>query len=223
MRSNRSARPETGTGYDVIPPDRVSGETFSRPSFGRRREIADAEFEVIAEARPASPPGFNDNNRVRLVPIARPVVALPQQTGRIVAGIEGGLRTIPAKGFAGLAVFFCMIAFLAVYFYWPANRPTVMASAGGLVITEVSQSPVDANGFRVVELSGVVQNRSGKPQSIPAVIAELSADNGAVSKAAVSLGDQALGAGKSAHFFMRIPYPGGKQPKVRVSFAPRGV
>jgi hypothetical protein len=225
MHPSRSAQRKAHETLDLIPPDRSfrRGEE-AHQAFGRQTEIVDAEFEIVRAARRANKPVVNDNLSCRRVPaVSVPMASRLPRPADTVAGLERNLKLLPERGFVGLAVFLCVSIFLAVYFYWPANRPTAYARSNGLVITHIHQSPVDANGFRIIELTGVVENRSSTARPVPAVIAELRSDSGAVNKAAVSLGDKALAAGKTATFFLRIPYPGGKHPQVAVSFAPKGV
>jgi hypothetical protein len=227
----QSSRKKTEGQCDFIPPEREGMRgAQARAAMRRDADISDADFEIVRDLRLRPLPVFNDN-RVRPLPIPVPAKtsrpAGSRFTGQVVNGAETGLRLLPGKGFAGLAAFVSISIFLAIYFhgYQARSIPLVEtpASIRGLAITGVQQSPSDSNGLRVMEISGAVENRSAQALALPALVAELRSDSGSTSKAAISLGEKPLMAGQSARFSVRIPYPGGKHPKVTLTFARKGV
>ncbi len=110
---------------------------------------------------------------------------------------------LPQYGLAGLAATFLLTLGIAAYF----NLGAFAAAEGGLIITDIHQSPIDSNGLRVMELSGIVENRSHEALPLPALIAQMKSETGAVNQSAVSLGDGLLAAGETARFKLRIPSP----------------
>jgi hypothetical protein len=230
MTSFRSAQKKALNGFDLIPPDRQARPTTGVHAASRRvLEVSDADYEIVTEPRRATPV-INDNRmpvkagRVELVPAYGAGQSGVILARRAVEGAEGGLRLLPLKGFMGLAAFLSVTIFLAFHFYGPGGSAAQLGSgSGGLAITAVQQSPIDSNGLRIIVLTGSVENHSSRAMALPPVVAQLTSANGVVSRSAISLGDAPLAAGQSTDFSLRIPYPGGKSPKVSVSFASKGV
>lgn len=215
-QSNNSAR----VAYDVIPPERSLQRT------GRKtvalRDVEDAEFEVVSPSPKARAHAtFNDNSRNthqrRAQTTARENFGLgvtPDKSEPVARASR-----LPQYGLAGLGLAFLLTLGIAATF----NLGAFAAADGGLVITGVRQSPIDSNGLRVMELSGAVENRSREAKPLPALIAQMKSDTGAINQSAISLGDGLLPAGETARFKLRIPSPGGKRQEVSISFAPKGV
>ncbi|MCD2175692.1 hypothetical protein [Rhizobium sp. C4] len=216
FHSDSSAR----IAYDVIPPERSLQRTGRRAA--AMRDVEDAEFEVVsASPKARAHATFNDNshNTAR----RRPQTSARENFGMGATPVKSeamasGSR-LPQYGLAGLAVAFLLTLGIAAFF----NLGAFAAADGGLVITELHQSPIDSNGLRVMELSGNVVNRSREAQPLPALIAQMKSDTGAINQSAISLGDGVLAAGETARFRLRIPSPGGKRQEVSISFAPKGV
>ena len=216
FQSDNSAR----VAYDVIPPER-SVQRAGR-SAAAKRDIEDAEFEVVS----ASPKGrahatFNDNSRNTYQRRAQTHARENFGLGAAPVKSEPAARAsrLPQYGLAGLGLAFLLTLGIAATF----NLGAFAAADTGLVITDIHQSPIDSNGLRVMELSGNVENRSREAQPLPALIARMKSDTGAVNQSAISLGDGLLAAGETARFTLRIPSPGGKRQEVSISFAPKGV
>lgn len=232
MTSFHSAQKKAQGGFDLIPPDRQPGPTATLRATGRKAlEISDADYEIVREPHRA-PPVINDNRMRAKTELAELVPAYGSRPSgvvlarRAVDGAETGLRQLPLKGFMGLAAVLFVSIFLALHFYGPGSSAAQLGSgagSGGLAITEVHQSPLDSNGLRIIVLTGSVENHSDKALPLPPVVAQLISPNGVVSRSAISLGDAPLAAGQSTDFSLRIPYPGGKSPKVSVSFVSKGV
>ncbi len=216
FQSDSSAR----VAYDVIPPERSlqrTGRKTAVPS-----DIDDAEFEVVsANPKARAHATFNDNSRDTYQRRARTGPRENFGFGAVPLSSEAVARAsrLPQYGLAGLAAAFLLTLGVAAVF----NVGAFAAADGGLVITDVRQSPLDSNGLRVMELSGNVENRSREAQPLPALIAQMKSDTGAINQSAISLGDGLLAAGETARFTLRIPSPGGKRQEVSISFAPKGV
>lgn len=216
FQSDSSAR----VAYDVIPPERSlqrTGRKTAVPS-----DIEDAEFEVVsANPKARAHATFNDNSRDTYQRRARTGPRENFGFGAAPLKSEAVARAsrLPQYGLAGLAAAFLLTLGVAAVF----NVGAFAAADGGLVITDVRQSPLDSNGLRVMELSGNVENRSREAQPLPALIAQMKSDTGAINQSAISLGDGLLAAGETARFTLRIPSPGGKRQEVSISFAPKGV
>lgn len=208
--------------YDVIPPDRALTRRAGKPFPSPANDVVDAEFEdVRSTPRRPDQRTVNDNRHARpRRPMGEPRphfgLAATASTARAAAGAVGKL---PRRGLFGLAAFVLVAIALAVHF----GPGSVSRPAGGLVISNIRQSPIDSNGLRVVELTGNVENLSGVPMPLPALVARMTSETGAVNESAFSLGDGLLAAGETARFMLRLPSPGGKRQEVSVSFASKGV
>jgi hypothetical protein len=213
--------------YDVIPPEKSLQRSAHGQTLRRQRDVEDAEFEVVTGApKGRSHETINDNSRKADAP-AQTRRAHSQPRGQFGMGATAAAMEpapvmttrLPQYGLLGLGLAFLLTLGIAAMF----NLGAFAVRDGGLVITGVTQSPVDSNGLRVMELTGTVENRSGEPQPLPALIAQMRSDNGAINRSAISLGDGLLAAGETARFTLRIPSPGGKRQEVSISFAPKGV
>lgn len=207
--------------YDVIPPERSLQRVRQKAAAGR--DIEDAEFEVVSSApRARAHATFNDNSRSttqrRAQASGRESFGLGS-TSSVNSDAATSASRLPHYGLALLGAAFLLTLSIAAYF----NLGAFAARDGGLVITEVHQSPVDSNGLRIMVLSGNVENRSREALPLPALIARMKSDTGAINQSAISLGDGLLAAGETARFTLRIPSPGGKRQEVSISFAPKGV
>ncbi len=216
FQSDSSAR----VAYDVIPPERSLQRTGRRAA--AMRDVEDAQFEeVSASPKARAHATFNDNSRSTSQRRAQTTARENFGLGVVSAKAEPVARSsrLPQYGLAGLAAAFLLTLGIAAFF----NLGAFAAADGGLVITDIHQSPIDSNGLRVMELSGNVENRSREAQPLPALIARMKSDTGAINQSAISLGDGLLAAGETARFTLRIPSPGGKRQEVSISFAPKGV
>lgn len=216
FQSDNNAR----VAYDVIPPERSLQRTGRRAA--AMRDVEDAQFEeVSASPKARAHATFNDNSRStsqrRAQTTARENFGLGAAS--VKAQPVGKTSRLPQYGLAGLGMAFLLTFGIAAFF----NIGAFAAADGGLVITDIHQSPIDSNGLRVMELSGNVENRSRQAQPLPALIAQMKSDTGAINQSAISLGDGLLPAGETARFTLRIPSPGGKRQEVSISFAPKGV
>lgn len=216
FQSDNSAR----VVYDVIPRERSLQRSGRKAA--AMRDIEDAEFEVVsASPKARAHATFNDNSRTTYQRRAQTSTRENFGLGASPAKSEPVARAsrLPQYGLAGLGLAFLLTLGIAAFF----NLGAFAAADGGLVITGIRQSPVDSNGLRVMELSGNVENRSREAQPLPALIAQMKSDTGAINQSAISLGDGLLPAGETARFTLRIPSPGGKRQEVSISFAPKGV
>lgn len=197
---------------DILPPE----PEISRRRLGLRRgEVIDAKFEPVPERRQArSRQSFHNDNR-------HPQGDRTQRAGGI-AGAERLLSKLSADLFCALVA----VAFIAVFaacggftFLFKAAEAT--ASTGPLDITHVSLTPQDANGMRVLLINGIVENVSSDARPMPAIRADLMADNRVVASTLISPSAGGIEAGHSRGFSARVPHPGGKLPDLRLSFAER--
>lgn len=222
IRSN-ARRPKMS--YDVIPPERALMRTERTRLAHPAVDVEDAEFEIVRPAAKGPPKAtFNDNRKSAFVRPTTPPRAHfgLSDAGSAVKASGQMLGKVPRRGLAGLVAVVAVTLALAIHF-----GPSAFAGRGGeadaLAITDLHQSPIDSNGLRVMEVTGSVVNTSGKAMPLPAVVARMTSETGAVNQSAISLGDGLLGAGKSARFMIRIPSPGGKRQEVSIAFAPKGV
>ncbi|MBP1885198.1 hypothetical protein [Sinorhizobium mexicanum] len=202
-------RSRTAARIDLLPPEREA-----RPSGATARNLdyVDAEFETIAvAARPSPYPVFNDNRRAtrRSAKPARQVLTV----------VEARLRGMPRRQFAGLVSGLGLGVFLLIAgLFGGGQADTQPLSIGG-----VTTSFDYAGGMRVLSVYGSIDNRSGTEQRLPLVVVDVRSNGRKVTATRLMPDGASIAPGESRHFAARLPYTGGKMPKVTVSFAENSV
>jgi hypothetical protein len=224
MGAFRYRQQQTGLVYDLLPPEVQAGP---RPPsrFERKPDVSDAEFVTVIPARSkaSSTTIFNDNRRYQ-----RPVhnaTASPVATIARVC-IDAGERWLQRgsrRTFALLvAAMFVLVFGLVGGFAGlsPAPAASVPATAAPLVFSHVTLTPRDANGMRMLVVSGIIENRTNSPVPVPEIKADLVSDNRLLSSITIMPPTGRLDVGGSRGFSARLQHPGGKMPEVRLSFLP---
>lgn len=214
MSASRN-RSSAGLAYDLLPPE--PRRPSARPNRARVSEATDAEFTVIApaERRPHRPrPPINDNIRhqAKPGPLARHVRHMFQRGEAVLSDLPDGIfSALTAMIF--LAVFFLAggIAALA--------RMSDAPPQAGLVFTHVVTLPQEANGLRLLSVTGILENRTASDQAPGPLLADILLDGRMIGRTTLSLETGVIPAGKSRGFSAKLPHPGGKTPEVRLSLA----
>ena len=219
FRSNRgqSAR------MDLLPPDRPqrSARTTSAP---RATDIIDADFETVAaNSRRNVYPVFNDNH-CRAAPRRQArVVAESRAASALLWGVnhlERLLQTASPKAFAVLVTCLCAPVFLL--FAGLSHHQPAVASSPALAISGVTTGLSDANGMKIVSVSGAVENQSDAPKAVPMIQVDVIAGGQKRTASRIFPGEAVLAPGESRPFSARLPHAGGKLPDVTVSFGEKG-
>jgi hypothetical protein len=224
MGAFRYRQQQTGLVYDLLPPEVQAGpRPHSR--FERKPDVSDAEFITVIPTRSkaSSATSFNDNRRYQR-PIhnanVSPVVTIAKVC--IDSG-ERWLQRGSRRTFALLvAAMFVLVFGLAGGFTGlsPAPAASVPATAVPLVFSHVTLTARDANGMRMLVVSGIIENQTNSAVSVPEIKADLVSDNRLLSSIIITPPTGRLDAGGSRGFSARLQHPGGKMPEVRLSFVP---
>ena len=127
---------------------------------------------------------------------------------------------LSADFFAAIvAVLFVIVFGLSGGFSLLPGSADASAGAPGLDLTHVNLTPQDADGMRVLLITGIVENKSVDRLDLPAIHAELVADGSIVASTAIKPPVSRIESGHSHGFSARIPHPGGKMPELKLSFA----
>ena len=228
MTSFRS-RSRTDNAYDLLPPERAPQRTTAERLAERRADVVDAEFTVIADARPArmrqdgphfSPvrPG-NDNRRPGTG--SQSVCHTPtRRASGAVGAAEHMLRRLSDNVFSALVA----LVFLFVFAFAGGISALAMAGAApeGSAVADIGHVTVTSrtmNGLPTLVVSGVIENRSAGQLRSPRLRANIYSGERMIATTLFNPRIGAMGPGESRGFQARLPYAGGKAPDVRVSFA----
>jgi hypothetical protein len=224
MGAFRYRQQQTGLVYDLLPPEVQAGPR-PRNRFERKPDVSDAEFITVlpTRSRASSATSFNDNGRYKR-PVhnatASPVATIAK--GCIAAG-ERWLQRGSRRTFAVLvAAVFVLVFGLAGGFAGlsPAPVASVPATAAPLVFSHVTLTSRDANGMRMLVVSGMIENQSDCAIPVTEIKADLVSGNRLLSSIVITPPMGRLDAGGSRGFSARLQHPGGKMPEVRLSFVP---
>lgn len=215
------ARREAKGRIDLLPPEpRRPAETHKRRA-PARLEVVDADFVVI---RAGTTRTSNDNVRPQRTAQAPDGVrhALVQVAAAITRFCEAGLQLLSGRAFAGLvaAIFVFVFAYAGGL---TALRAALPATGTGtsLRIADVITTIDDRNGMKVLAVYGRLHNDADTVQAVPVIdIVVEGTDKPLHRRVALETATLAPGAGE--HFALRVPYGGGKVPKVSVSLAAEG-
>ncbi|MBP1852173.1 hypothetical protein [Rhizobium halophytocola] len=122
--------------------------------------------------------------------------------------------------FSGILAAICLAVFAAggALSTLLAEPATAIASTHPLDIDHVTLTSHDANGMRVLGINAIVQNRSQSEQSVPPIRADLTLDGTVVGSVLVATPSGSIKPGQSRGMSARIPYAGGKLPKLKLFF-----
>ncbi|MCA1368002.1 hypothetical protein I6F15_11380 [Bradyrhizobium sp. BRP14] len=207
------------TGIDLIPPER---RPRSNAAAVRPLDYIDVEFETIAATVRRSPyPVFNDNRRSAGRPVLRPATVRGNEgvAERVLAAVEARLSVMPSRRFAGLVAGLALSAFLLVAGFSGEGQ----ADMHPLAIEGISASMDYSGGMRVLAVYGRIDNRSATEQRLPPVVVDVTSNGRKVTSTRLTLEGAPIAPGESRHFVTRLPYAGGKEPDVAVSFAENSV
>lgn len=213
-------RSTAGPVYDVLPP--APGAGVRRRPARPANDIADAEFVVLARGHRAGArvrPSFNDNRPAHRV-AQRLTDRLSAGFGNLVQRGERVLGDLPDSIFSALTA----MIFLAVFFLAggiaAVARMNDAPRATGLALTHVVSLPREANGLRLLAVTGIVENRGSVDLAPGRLHADLMLDGRLIGRTELTLATGTIPAGESRGFSTKLPHPGGKAPEVRLSFAP---
>jgi hypothetical protein len=118
-------------------------------------------------------------------------------------------------------VVFCLSGGFAVI---SGKQVPAVVEVDPLGITHVSITPQDAGGMEILLIHGIVENIGTDKLDVPAIRADMFATNGQlVASMLIEPPVREIGSGHSHGFSAKLRHPGGKTPKVKLSFVDTGV
>ncbi|WP_246664938.1 hypothetical protein [Neorhizobium sp. P12A] len=219
MGAFRYRQQQTGLVYDLLPPERITGQR-SHGFFDRKPDVTDAEFVTVLPVRGSafSAKNFKANHShvVSKPPAFPPAIAALAVYLRIA---EQWLQRASGRVFAVLVVAMFVLVFgLSGGFSGLSTDQAAISDP--LQFSHVTLTPRDANGMRILVLNGIIENQGESAISLKPVRADLVVDDRILSTIVVAPPVDRIKAGESRGFMARLQYPGGKMPEARLSFMP---
>jgi hypothetical protein len=217
----RSSRRNAALDVDLLMP-----ETPLRQTWRTRHDpdIVDAEFVTIKET-PFRDYG-NDNRRTAYQQAARRPVSALTALRSLIDWVDKKLSGLSVDGYSAIVAAAVVSVFLLSggFTMMPMEKAAVAAPKDPLTISHISFVPQDAGGMEVLVINGVVENKSDKVQTIPAIRADLfAADGEKVASMVIEPPVSEINRGSSQGFSAKFRHPGGKTPEIKLSFAKTGV
>ncbi|OWV67282.1 hypothetical protein ATY76_16405 [Rhizobium sp. R339] len=216
MEASSFSRRTPGQAYDFLPPEPARRQyRTARPA-----DISDAEFVTVGKVRPRefNARTYNDNRRRTAAAAGTQPTLLPIMASALRA-VESWLQRASLRSFAVLVLALAALVFgLAGGFSGLSAEGA--ASGAPLHFTHVTVTPRDANGMRVLDINGIIENESGTTQTVHPIRADLVTDERLTASIVIEPPADVVYAGQSRGFSARVQHAGGKMPEVRLSFLP---
>lgn len=224
MNAFRQRRAKDEPGYDILPPDALGSRAARRVL--SRGVVEDAHFvPVPGEPRPTSPHGFHNDNSRTAPRVARKPMPSRKPSGsprpKLVERIESYLMRMSADFFSAVVAFVFVMVFGLAGGFSLINSGS-QAPASGLDLTHVTLTPQDGNGMQLLQINGIVENRTGALQKVSPIRAELVVEGKTVFSTTIAPPVAEIADGQSRGFMAKIPHPGGKRPQLKLSFDEAG-
>ena len=216
MEASSFSRRAPGQAYDFLPPEPARRQYRT----ARSADISDAEFVTVGKVRPRefSARTYNDNRRRMASASGAQPPFLPTMASALRAA-EAWLQRASLRSFAVLVLGLTVLVFgLAGGFSGLSAEGA--ASGAPLHFTHVTVTPRDANGMRVLDINGIIENESGTTQTVHPIRADLVTDERLTASIVIEPPADVVYAGQSRGFSARVQHAGGKMPEVRLSFLP---
>lgn len=205
--------------YDILSPERPRR---SPPKVRIRTDetIVDAEFITVDDAAARIRPG-NDNRTRKPQPKINPLLALAHHG---VDALEMRLARLSADHFSALVA----AAVVGVFVTAGGLKaiipdPLPAKPVAPLSISHVSLTPQDANGMKLMLVSGIIENNTDGDMALKPIRADFLASGMLVRSVVIDPPVARIKAGESRGFSARLAHPGGKVPEVKLSFNPQDV
>lgn len=214
----RSSRRHDTFDFDLLLPEHPARKA-SR-SGTPANDVVDAEFVTVKET-PAR--GYGNDNRQRRyqqrVMPSRPVSGVMQR-------VERRLGKLSVDAYSALVALSVIVVFgVSGGFTLVSGTPSAaQEQVNPLGLSHVTVTPQDADGMEVLSINGIVENHGGDVVAVPDIRADLLSENGQLVASVVIEAPVSEILGRQSHgFTTKLRHPGGKTPRVKLSFMETGV
>ena len=183
-------------------------------------DVVDAEYVTVIDGGRRSFDERIREQRASLRPnmVARQATAAKSRTS-LRPLVEDLLGSLSGRMFTGVVAAICLAVFAAGGAMSRAfERLDGADTMAPLEFSHISLTPQDAGGMRVLRINAIIENRADAEQALPMVRADLMLDGAVVATATVAPATPTIGAGESRGISARVPYPGGKLPRLKLTF-----
>ncbi len=204
----------------------VSGEimTVERDAASPRAaetDVVDAEFEIVAGARPARPQSDPPGHRFT-VAVERQVAGMDILRG----GAEGAA---PVPGRRGGFAFWSFGVALAIAAFWISGGHTLAgpllaafaSKPAALKIAELTSRVENHGGRSLLIIDGTVVNHGCTSDALPPLLIEVTGDAGRVTRYTLDSAGAGIGPGAQVRFSSRVDAPIGGVAGVSVKMSER--
>lgn len=214
----RSSRRHDTFDFDLLLPEHPARKASRSGTVAN--DVVDAEFVTVKET-PAR--GYGNDNRQRRyqqrVTHASPFSGLMQH-------VERRLGKLSVDAYSALVALSVIVVFsVSGGFTLVSGAPaTIQEQVNPLGISYVTVTPQDADGMEVLTINGIVENHGGDVVPVPNIRADLLSESGQlVASVVIDPPVTDIIGGQSHGFTTKLRHPGGKTPRVKLSFMETGV
>lgn len=214
----RSSRRHDTFDFDLLLPEHPARK--AQRSGPAANDVIDAEFVTVKET-PARGYG-NDNRQHRYQQRVMPSQPFPG----LLRQVEARLGKLSVDAYSALVALSVVVVFgVSGGFTLVSGAPAaVQEQVNPLGISHVTITPQDADGMEVLSINGIVENHGGDVLAVPNIRADLMSENGQlVASIVINPPVAEILAGQSHGFTTKLRHPGGKTPRLKLSFMEMGV
>lgn len=214
----RSSRRHDTFDFDLLLPEHPARK--AQRSAPAANDVIDAEFVTVKET-PARGYG-NDNRQRRYQQRVMPSQPFPG----LLRQVEARLGKLSVDAYSALVALSVVVVFgVSGGFTLVSGAPAaVQEQVNPLGISHITITPQDADGMEVLSINGIVENHGGDVLAVPNIRADLMSENGQlVASIVINPPVAEILAGQSHGFTTKLRHPGGKTPRVKLSFMETGV
>lgn len=200
--------------YDILTPERPR-RSATKMRTRTEDAIVDAEFVTVDETAPRVRPGNDNRTRARQ---HRSTSFLSVLNG-LADALEMRLARLSADHFSALvaaAVVGVFVTAGGLKAIIPDAAPATATAP--LSISHISLTPQDANGMKLMLVSGIIENNTDGDMALQPIRADFINSGLLVRSVVIDPPVARIKAGESRGFSARLSHPGGKLPDVKLSF-----
>ncbi|MCM2448602.1 DUF3426 domain-containing protein [Agrobacterium vitis] len=209
---------------DFLPPERPY-RPMPRPGFRRAEDVSEAKFVTVGDPVGALRSRIQAEMKTPYrpqAPAAQGVLhALVNYTVRHVVRLENRLGQLSERSFTSLIAALAVLMFFSAGGFCLIGGTEAVPARNPLDITHVSLTPQTAGGMPVLLVNAIVENHAATTQALPDIRADLYSDGRLIASTLITPPAAEIGVGHSRGIAARLRHPGGKNPELKLSFAPK--